>query len=77
MSQDKKLFVHGVDEDCPRKVLESEFGRCGEVTNVYNTGKGYAFVTMKEESAAQVGVNVNFVSAAHGCQILQRSVAEP
>ena len=55
MSQGSKLFVHGVNENCPREVLEKEFGRCGEVTDVYNNGRGYAFVTMKDENAAQGG----------------------
>ena len=30
--------------------------RCGEVTDVYNTGKGYAFVTMVDEDAAQAAM---------------------
>merc|ERR1719398_544337 len=51
-----KLFVYGVNERCPRDVLEAEFGRCGEVTDVYNTGKGYAFVTMVDEDAAQAAM---------------------
>ena len=54
MSQDKKLFVYGVDANCPREVLEKEFGRCGRVTDIYNTGKGYAFITMNDENAAKV-----------------------
>merc|ERR1719322_1230280 len=51
-----KLFVYGVNERCPRDVLESEVGRGGEVTDVYNTGKGYAFVTMVDEDAAQAAM---------------------
>ena len=46
MSEGPKLFVQGVNENCPREVLENEFGRFGEVTEVCNTGKGFAFVTM-------------------------------
>jgi len=41
-----KLFVYGVNAQCPRDILEGEFARCGEVTDVYITEKGYAFVTM-------------------------------
>merc|ERR1712001_129365 len=47
-----KLFVYGVNARCPRDVLENEFSRCGEVTDVYITEKGYAFVTMAEDGAA-------------------------
>jgi len=47
-----KLFVYGVNARCPRDILEGEFARCGEVTDVYITEKGYAFVTMAEDSSA-------------------------
>ena len=47
-----ELFVWGVKENCPRKVLENKFGQCGKVTDVHNTGKGYAFVTMINGNAA-------------------------
>ena len=36
-----KLFVYGVNARCPRDILEGEFARCGEVTDVYITEKGY------------------------------------
>merc|ERR1712029_724075 len=51
-----KLFVYGVSPHCPRDVLESEFGRCGEVTDVYNTEKGYAFVTMADDNGAEQAI---------------------
>ena len=67
MSESSKLFVYGVNENCPREVLENEFGRCGEVTDVYNTGKGYAFVTMIDENAAQAAIrDLNGVSIDGG-----------
>jgi len=47
-----KLFVYGVQPDS-RATLEQEFGRCGEVTDVFITEKGYAFVTMADESGAE------------------------
>jgi len=51
-----KLFVYGVNARCPRDVLEGEFARCGEVTDVYITEKGYAFVTMADDNAADEAV---------------------
>merc|ERR1712088_753395 len=51
-----KLFVYGVDPACPRETLEGEFGRCGEVTDVYNTEKGYAFVTMADDDGADQAI---------------------
>jgi len=51
-----KLFVYGVNDRCPRDVLEGEFARCGEVTDVYITEKGYAFVTMADQEGADVAI---------------------
>jgi len=51
-----KLFVYGVNARCPRECLESEFARCGEVTDVYITEKGYAFVTMADKTGAEAAV---------------------
>jgi len=51
-----KLFVYGVNARCPRECLESEFARCGEVTDVYITEKGYAFVTMADKTGADAAV---------------------
>merc|ERR1719203_2554298 len=51
-----KLFVYGVNARCPRDALEGEFARCGEVTDVYITEKGYAFVTMADEASADAAI---------------------
>lgn len=51
-----KLFVYGVNARCPRVTLEAEFARCGEVTDVYITEKGYAFVTMADDEGAAAAV---------------------
>jgi len=51
-----KLFVYGVNAQCPRNVLEEEFARCGDVTDVYITEKGYAFVTMADQQMADAAV---------------------
>ena len=67
MSQGVKLFVYGVKETSTEEVLKTSFGRCGEVTDVYNTGKGYAFVTMIDENAAQAAIrDLNGVSIDGG-----------
>ena len=51
-----KLFVYGVRASCPRDVLKTEFSKCGRVTDVFNTGKGYAFITMEDERDAKIAV---------------------
>jgi cold shock CspA family protein len=51
-----KLFVYGVNGSCPKDLLESEFAKSGKVTDIFNTGKGYAFVTMADERDAKIAV---------------------
>merc|ERR1712088_1168303 len=34
-----KLFVYGVSSSCPKDLLESEFGQCGRVNDIFH-GKG-------------------------------------
>jgi len=48
-----KLFVYGISASCPRDLIEDKFGKFGRVTDVFNTGKGYAFITMDDEAGAQ------------------------
>jgi cold-inducible RNA-binding protein len=64
-----KLFVYGINASCTREVIEGEFGRCGEVTDVYNTEKGYAFVTMADEEAANNAVRTLNGATIDGQQI--------
>jgi len=51
-----KLFVYGVNARCPRDLIENEFGACGAVEDVYNTGKGYCFVTMADQEGADKAI---------------------
>merc|ERR1739838_234248 len=48
-----KLFVYGIDQGMQNSELQSEFDKFGQVVDVYNTGKGFAFVTFdqKEDTA--------------------------
>ena len=56
MSDGVELFVYGVSASCPGDLLESEFGKCGRVNDIFNTGKGYCFVTMADERDAKIAV---------------------
>ena len=49
-----KLFVYGIKANCPRDLLEDTFEKCGKVNDIFNTGKGYAFVTMADEQEAKI-----------------------
>lgn len=55
-SEGIKLFVYGVSASCPRDILETEFSKSGRVTDIFNTGKGYAFITMDDERDAKMAV---------------------
>ena len=47
-----KLFVYGVNESTSNHELQEEFEKFGTVTDTYNTGKGYAFVTFDNKEDA-------------------------
>jgi len=51
-----KLFVYGVEQDMENDAISEAFGSFGNVTDVYNSGKGFAFVTYssKEEASAAI-----------------------
>jgi len=48
-----KLFVYGVDQTADNSAIQGEFERFGMVTDVYNSGKGYAFVTFENAEDGQ------------------------
>ena len=48
-----RLFVYGVGENTSKEEISQEFERCGSVTDSYNTGKGYAFVTFAAPDEAK------------------------
>jgi len=49
-----KLFIYGVNEGTSNSDLQEGFEKFGTVTDTYNTGKGYAFVTFdKKEDATE------------------------
>ena len=50
------LFVYGVNKSCPKGLLEDEFGRYGDVTDVHITEKGFAFVTMENQDDAEEAI---------------------
>lgn len=56
MSDGCKLFVYGVDQYMENDQISEAFGSFGSVTDVYNSGKGFAFVTFssKEEASAAI-----------------------
>lgn len=59
-----KLFVYGVNANCPKDKLEKEFSAMGEVTDCFITGKGYAFVTMANHEDA-----TRAVEKLHGTEV--------
>ena len=51
-----KLFVYGINANCPMDLLEDAFEKCGNVNDIFNTGKGYAFVTMADDVGANQAI---------------------
>lgn len=57
MADSIKLFVYGVSGSCPKGIIEKEFERYGRVSDVFITGKGYAFITMDSKDEAEDAVD--------------------
>jgi len=51
-----KLFIANVDENTSSGDLQEAFSQHGTVTDAYNTGKGFAFVTFSSASEAEAAV---------------------
>ena len=51
-----KLFVNGVNAECPREAVVAVFSLCGEVTDVYIHPWGFAFVTMADAEGASQAI---------------------
>merc|ERR1719193_1005072 len=64
-----KLFVYGINESVSNSELQSEFEKFGTVTDTYNTGKGYAFVTYNNKDSASEATE-----ALNGATILGQQV---
>eukprot|EP00092_Neocalanus_flemingeri_P097996 GFUD01124947.1.p2 GENE.GFUD01124947.1~~GFUD01124947.1.p2 ORF type:complete len:129 (+),score=35.88 GFUD01124947.1:43-429(+) len=47
-----KVFVHGVEASVQNRNIQSVFEKCGEVVDVFNSGKGFAFVTFSSAGDA-------------------------
>ena len=49
--------------------LEKAFGQFGKVTNTYNPGRGFVFVTFYSAAEAQAALNAMNGSKLFGCNI--------
>merc|ERR1719187_924496 len=64
-----KLFIYGVDQNMANGDLQAEFEKFGMVTDVYNTGKGFAFVTFDRKEDAQTATQEMDGQTVNGQQI--------
>lgn len=56
-SDGTKIFCYGVSADIPRDLLEDKFEKFGRVKEIFNSGKGYAFITMDDERDAKAAID--------------------
>ena len=47
------MFIYGIDQGMQNSEIKAEFDKFGTVVDVYNTGKGFAFVTFDQQQDAQ------------------------
>merc|ERR1711936_1076968 len=64
-----KLFVYGIDQGMQNSELQSEFDKFGQVVDVYNTGKGFAFVTFDQKEDASNAMREMDGATVNGQQI--------
>merc|ERR1712001_364165 len=71
-----KLFVHNVSEETSQEDLRGAFESHGTVTDAYNPGKGFAFVTFSSPDEAQAAIKA--MDGTHVCgRDIQCNVAKP
>merc|ERR1719219_830418 len=71
-----KLFVHGVTQETNNADLQAAFEAHGTVTDAYNPGKGFAFVTFSKASEATAAMEAFDNQEVCGC-FVNVSVAKP
>ena len=64
-----KLFVHNVSGETSQDDLRSAFESSGTVTDAYNTGKGFAFITYSSPDEAQAAIK-----AMNGTNVCGRDI---
>jgi RNA recognition motif-containing protein len=71
-----KLFVHNVSEETPTDDLYAAFGEHGTVTDAYNPGRGFAFITFA--SAAEANTAIEAMEGQEVCgRTIQCNIAKP
>jgi len=71
-----KLFVHGITQETDNYSLKTAFEAHGIVTDAYNPGKGFAFVTYSKPAEAQAAIAAMEGTEVCGCYITL-NVAKP
>ena len=64
-----KLFVHGITEDVDNSDLKAAFDEYGSVTDAFNSGKGFAFVTFSNPVEATAAMGALNNSEVCSCQV--------
>jgi len=71
-----KLFVHGITQETDNPSLQAAFEKYGTVTDAYNPGKGFAFVTFSKPGEAKAAMEALEGSEVCGCYVTI-NVAKP
>ena len=71
-----KLFVHNVSEETGADELKKAFGKHGTITDAYNPGKGFAFISFSSPDEAQAAISA--MSGQHVCgRDIECNIAKP
>merc|ERR1711936_1310602 len=71
-----KLFVHNVSEETDADQLKKAFGKHGTITDAYNPGKGFAFISFSSPDEAQAAIAA--MNGQHVCgRDIECNIAKP
>jgi len=71
-----KLFVHNVSEETGADELKKAFGKHGTITDAYNPGKGFAFISFSSPDEAQAAIAA--MNGQHVCgRDIECNIAKP
>jgi len=71
-----KLFVYNVSEETSQADLKREFGIYGTVTDVFNTGKGFAFIAFSTKAEAHAAIAAMDGTEVYG-RVIECEIAKP
>merc|ERR1712037_927594 len=72
----RKIFIHNVGEEMVYETFQEKVEKFGEVTDFFNPGRGFAFITFSTNEEAQACIKGMDNTEVAG-NIIQMNIARP